>query len=127
MEINLLNTVLDRQMTTSQTEVLEELYKALYDIDNTSIDDAFKSESSNHHVFDVCYEEDSDHLIERVEEEFPTFAGTIKQLSCEDYCTDHDTYDSIEEEQDARDELVNKINAWKDSVNIFIKNVSEIY
>lgn len=127
MEINLLNTVLDRQMTTAQIEVLEELYKALYDIDNASIDDAFKAESSNHHVFDVCYEEDSDHLIERVEEEFPNLAGTIKQLSCEDYRTDHDTYDSIEEEQEARDTLISKINDWKDSVNLFIENVSEMY
>lgn len=127
MEINLLNAVLDRQMTTSQIEVLEELYKALYDIDNASIEDAFKAEAPNHHVFDVCYKEDSDHLIERVEEEFPNLEGYIEQLSCEDYVTDHDKFNNMMEENEAKDALISKINDWKDSVNLFIENVSEMY
>lgn len=51
----------------------------------------------------------------------------IRQLSYEDYCTDHDTYDSIEAEQDAKDALVAKINTRKDSVDVFLDNLDECY
>lgn len=127
METNLLDAVLDRQMTVNQIEVLEELLSAIIQIDNTNIDEAFKAEAPNHHVFDICYKEDTTSLIERVEEAFPNLEGMIDQLNCEDYCTDHDTYNSIEEEQDARDELINKINNWKDTVDLFIDNVYGMY
>ena len=48
-------------------------------------------------------------------------------ISCEDYCTDHNTYESIEEEQEAKDKLIAKINAWKDSVDVFIENIGDMY
>ena len=127
MLVYVLDEVLDRQMSIEQIEVLEELLTAIRKIDDTDIEEAFKSEASNHYVFNVCYKEDTSHLIERVEEAFPNLEGIIKQLSCEDYCTDHDEFDSIEAEQDAKDELINKINAWKDSVDVFIENIGDMY
>lgn len=123
----ILNDVLNRQMSIEQIEVIEELLVALRKIDNTDINGAFKAEAPNHHIFDVCYKEDTSNLITRVEEAFPNLEGIIKQLSCEDYCTDHDTYDSLEDEQDARDTLIAKINAWKDSVDVFIDNIGDMY
>lgn len=122
-----LNDVLNRQMSIEQIEVIEELLVALRKIDNTDINGAFKAEAPNHHIFDVCYKEDTSNLITRVEEAFPNLEGIIKQLSCEDYCTDHDTYDSLEDEQDARDTLIAKINKWKDSVDVFIDNIGDMY
>ena len=127
MLVYTLDNILDRQMNKEQIEVLEELLTAIRKIDNTNIEEAFKSEAPNHHVFDVCYKEDTSNLITRVEEAFPNLEGIIKQLSCEDYCTDHDTYDSIEDEQDAKDELINKINSWKESVDLFIENIGDMY
>lgn len=122
-----LNDVLNRQMSIEQIEVLEELLVALRKIDNTDINGAFKAEAPNHHIFDVCYKEDTSNLITRVEEAFPNLEGIIKQLSCKDYITDHDTYDSIDDEQDARDTLIAKINKWKDSVDVFIDNIGDMY
>ena len=122
-----LNDVLNRQMSIEQIEVLEELLNAIDRIEYTNIEEAFEAESPNHHVFDICYKEDTSHLIERVEEAFPNLEGIIKQLNCEDYCTDHGTYDSLEGEQDARDTLIAKINAWKDSVDVFIENIGDMY
>lgn len=122
-----LNDVLNRQMSVEQIEIIEELLNAIERIEYTNIEEAFKAESPNHHVFDVCYKEDTSQLIERVEEEFPNLEGIIKQLSCEDYCTDHDTYDSLEDEQDAKNKLIAKINKWKDSVDVFIDNIGDMY
>ena len=122
-----LNDVLNRQMSIEQINVLEELLNAIDRIEYTNIEEAFKVEAPNHHVFDVCYKEDTSHLIERVEEAFPNLEGIIKQLSCEDYCTDHDTYESIEAEQEARDKLIAKINSWKESVDLFIENIGDMY
>lgn len=127
MLVYTLDNILDRQMSDEQIKVLEELLRAIRKIDNTDIEEAFKSEAPNHHVFNICYKEDTSHLIERVEEAFPNLEGYIEQLSCEDYVTDHDTYDTIEDEQDARDTLINKINTWKDSVDVFIENVGDMY
>lgn len=122
-----LNDVLNRQMSIEQIEVLEELLVALRKIDNTDINGAFKVEAPNHHIFDVCYKEDTSNLITRVEEAFPNLEGIIKQLTCTDYRTDHDEFDSIEAEQDAKDKLIAKINAWKDSVDVFIDNIGDMY
>ena len=127
MLVYTLDNILDRQMSKEQIEVLEELLRAIRKIDNTDIEEAFKAEAPNHKVFDVCYKEDTSHLIERVEEAFPNLEGIIKQLSCEDYCTDHDSYDSIDDEQDAKNELISKINTWKDSVDVFIENIGDMY
>lgn len=85
------------------------------------------AEAPNHYVFDVCYKEDTSHLIERVEEAFPNLEGCINQLTCTDYWTDHDVYNSIIDERDARDKLLAKINAWKDSVDVFIENIGDMY
>ena len=123
----LLDNILNRQMSVDQIKVLEELLRAIRKIDNTDIEEAFQVEAPNHHVFDVCYKEDTSNLITRVEEAFPNLEGIIKQLSCDDYCTDHDTYDSLDDEQDAKDELIAKINAWKDSVDVFLDNLDECY
>ena len=123
----ILNDVLNRQMSVEQINVLEELLNAIDRIEYTDIEEAFKSEAPNHHVFNICYKEDTSHLIERVEEAFPNLEGIIKQLSCTDYCTDHDTYTSIEEEQDAKNKLIATINAWKDSVDVFIENIGGMY
>ena len=122
-----LNDVLNRQMSIEQIEVLEELLNAIDRIEYTNVEEAFKSEAPNHHVFDVCYKEDTSHLIERVEEAFPNLEGIIKQLSCVDYWTDHDVYNSIIDERDARDKLIAKINNWKDSVDVFIENIGDMY
>ena len=127
MLVYVLDEVLDRQMSIEQIEVLEELLTAIRKIDDTDIEEAFKSEASNHHVFDVCYKEDTSHLIERVEEAFPNLEGIIEQLTCTDYWTDHDVYNSIIDERDARDKLIAKINAWKDSVDVFIENIGDMY
>lgn len=127
METNLLDAVLDRQMTVNQIEVLEELLSAIITIDETNIEEAFKAEAPNHKVFDVCYKEDTSHLIERVEEAFPNLEGYIEQLSCEDYVTDHDIYESREDENYHKSQLISKIDAWKDSVDLFIDNVYEMY
>ena len=127
MLVYTLDNILDRQMSNDQIEVLEELLRAIRKIDNTDIEEAFKAEAPNHYVFNVCYKEDTSNLITRVEEAFPNLEGCITQLSCEDYCTDHDTYDSIEDEQDARDKLIAKINNWKDSVDLFIENIGDMY
>lgn len=127
MLVYTLDNILDRQMSDEQIKVLEELLRAIRKIDNTDIEEAFQVEAPNHYVFNVCYKEDTLHLIERVEEAFPNLEGIIKQLSCEDYCTDHDTYDSLEDEQDAKNELIAKINAWKDSVDVFIENIGDMY
>ena len=122
-----LNDVLNRQMSVDQIEVIEELLNAIDRIEYTNIEEAFEAESPNHHVFDICYKEDTSHLIERVEEAFPNLEGIIKQLSCTDYWTDHDVYNSIIDERDARDKLIAKINAWKDSVDVFIENIGDMY
>ena len=122
-----LDEVLNRQMSVEQIKVIEELLNALDRIEYTNIEEAFKAEALNHHVFNICYKEDTSHLIERVEEAFPNLEGYINQLSCEDYCTDHDTYSSTQEEQDAKDKLIAKINAWKDSVDVFIENIGDMY
>ena len=122
-----LNDVLNRQMSVEQIEVIEELLNAIDRIEYTNIEEAFKVEAPNHHVFDVCYKEDTSNLITRVEEAFPNLEGIIKQLSCEDYITDHDKFDSIEEEQDAKNKLISKINRWKDSVDVFIENIGDMY
>ena len=127
MLVYTLDEVLDRQMNKEQIEVLEELLTAIRKIDNTDIEEAFKVEAPNHHVFDVCYKEDTSHLIERLEEAFPNLEGIIKQLSCTDYWTDHDVYNSIIDERDARDKLIAKINAWKESVDLFIENIGDMY
>ena len=127
MLVYTLDNILDRQMSDEQIEILEELLTAIRKINNTDIEEAFQVEAPNHYVFNICYKEDTSHLIERVEEAFPNLEGIIKQLSCEDYCTDHDEFDSIEAEQDAKDELINKINAWKDSVDVFIENIGDMY
>ena len=127
MNTILLDNILDRQMSDEQINVLEELLRAIRKIDNTDIEEAFKVEAPNHYVFNICYKEDTSHLIERVEEAFPNLGGTIEQLSCEDYCTDHDTYDSIDDERDAKDKLVAKINTWKESVDLFIENIGDMY
>ena len=122
-----LNDVLNRQMSIVQINVLEEFLTALEKVNETDIEEAFKVEAPNHHVFDVCYKEDTSNLIARLGEAFPNLEGIIKQLSCEDYCTDHDTYTSIEAEQDAKNKLIAKINAWKDSVDVFIENIGDMY
>ena len=122
-----LNDVLNRQMSIEQIEVLEELLNAIDRIEYTNVEEAFKSEAPNHHVFDVCYKEDTSNLITRVEEAFPNLEGIIKQLSCTDYWTDHDVYNSIIDERDARDKLIAKINNWKDSVDVFIENIGDMY
>ena len=127
MLVYTLDNILDRQMSNEQINILEELLRAIRKIDNTDIEEAFKSEAPNHHIFDICYKEDTSNLIARVEEAFPNLEGIIKQLSCEDYCTDHDTYSSTQEEQDAKDKLIAKINAWKDSVDVFIENIGDMY
>ena len=127
MLVYTLDNILDRQMNKEQIEVLEELLRAIRKIDNTNIEEAFKAEAPNHHVFDVCYKEDTSHLIERVEEAFSNLEGIIKQLSCVDYWTDHDVYNSIIDERDARDKLISKINTWKDSVDVFIENIGDMY
>ena len=127
MLVYTLDNILDRQMNKEQIEVLEELLKAIRKIDNTNIEEAFKAEAPNHHVFDVCYKEDTSHLIERVEEAFPNLEGCINQLTCTDYCTDHDTYDTIIDERDAKDKLIAKINTWKDSVDLLIENIGDMY
>lgn len=127
MLVYVLDEVLDRQMNIDQIKVIEELLNALDRIEYTNIEEAFKAEAPNHHVFDVCYKEDTSNLITRLEEAFPNLEGIIKQLSCEDYCTDHDEFDSIEAEQDAKDKLIAKINAWKDSVDVFIENIGDMY
>lgn len=127
MNTLLLDDILNRQMTVEQIEILEKFLTALEKINETDVEEAFKAESPNHHVFDICYEEDTEHLVERVEEAFPNIEDIIEQLSCEDYCTDHDTYDTIEDERDAKDKLIAKINAWKDSVDVFLDNLDECY
>ena len=127
MLVYTLDNILDRQMNKEQIEVLEELLRAIRKIDNTDIEEAFKSEAPNHKVFDVCYKEDTSHLIERVEEAFPNLEGIIEQLSCVDYWTDHDVYNSIIDERDARDKLIAKINDWKESVDLFIENIGDMY
>ena len=127
MLVYTLDNILDRQMSSEQIKVLEELLTAIRKIDNTDINEAFKAEAPNHHVFNICYKEDTSNLIARVEEAFPNLEGIIKQLSCENYCTDHDSYDSIEDEQDAKNELIAKINTWKDSVDVFIENIGDMY
>lgn len=127
MLVYVLDNILDRQMNKEQIEVLEELLTAIRKIDNTDIEEAFKAEAPNHHVFDVCYKEDTSHLIERVEEAFPNLEGTIEQLTCTDYWTDHDVYNSIIDERDARDKLIAKINNWKESVDLFIENIGDMY
>ena len=127
MLVYTLDNILDRQMSVEQIEVLEELLRAIRKLDNTDINEAFKAEAPNHHVFDVCYKEDKSNLITRVEEAFPNLEGIIKQLSCTDYWTDHDIYNSIIDERDAKDKLIAKINAWKDSVDIFIENIGDMY
>ena len=127
MNIILLDNILDRQMSIEQIKVLEELLRAIRKIDNTDIEEAFKSEARNHYVFNVCYKEDTSHLIERVEEAFPNLEGYIEQLSCTDYWTDHDIYNSIIDERDAKDKLIAKINAWKESVDLFIENIGDMY
>ena len=127
MLVYTLDNILNRQMSVEQINVLEELLNAIDRIEYTNIEEAFKAEAPNHHVFDVCYKEDTSNLITRVEEAFPNLESIITQLSCEDYCTDHDTYTSIEEEQDAKNKLIAKINAWKDSVDVFIENIGDMY
>lgn len=127
MNTLLLDDILNRQMTVEQIEVLEEFLTALEKINETDVDEAFKAEAPNHHVFDICYEEDTKHLVERVEEAFPNIEDIIEQLSCTDYWTDHDVYNSIIDERDAKDKLIAKINAWKDSVDVFLDNLDECY
>ena len=123
----ILNDVLNRQMSIEQIEVIEELLNAIDRIEYTNVEEAFKAESPNHHVFDVCYKEDTSNLITRLEEAFPNLEGIIKQLSCTDYWTDRDVYNSIIDERDAKDKLIAKINAWKDSVDLFIENIGDMY
>ena len=127
MLVYTLDNILDRQMSNEQIEVLEELLRAIRKIDNTDIEEAFKAEAPNHYVFNVCYKEDKSNLITRVEEAFPNLEGIIKQLSCVDYWTDHDVYNSIIDERDAKDKLIAKINAWKESVDLFIENIGDMY
>lgn len=127
MLVYVLDEVLNRQMSKEQIEVIEELLNALDRIEYTNIEEAFKVEAPNHHVFDICYKEDTSNLITRVEEAFPNLEGTINQLSCTDYWTDHDVYNSIIDERDARDKLIAKINNWKDSVDLFIENIGDMY
>lgn len=127
MNTLLLDDILNRQMTVEQIEILEKFLTALEKINETDVEEAFKAESPNHHVFDICYEEDTEHLVEKVEEAFPNIEDIIEQLSCEDYYTDHDTYDTIEDERDAKDALISKINDWKDSVDVFLDNLDECY
>ena len=127
MLVYVLDNILDRQMSREQIEVLEELLVALGKIDGANVEDAFKAEAPNHKVFDVCYKEDTSHLIERVEEAFPNLEGMIEQLSCVDYWTDHDVYNSIIDEREAKKQLIDKIDAWKDSVDLFIENIGEMY
>ena len=127
MNTLLLDDILNRQMTVEQIEVLEKFLIALEKINETDVKEAFKAEAPNHHVFDICYEEDTEHLVERVEEAFPNIEDIIEQLSCVDYWTDHDVYNSIIDERDARDKLIAKINAWKDSVDVFLDNLDECY
>lgn len=127
MNTILLDDILNRQMTVNQIEVLEEFLTALEKINETDVEEAFKAEAPNHHVFDICYEEDTEHLVERVEEAFPNIEDIIEQLSCVDYWTDHDEFDSIEAEQDAKDKLIAKIENWKDSVDVFLDNLDECY
>lgn len=127
MLVYTLDNILDRQMNKEQIEVIEELLTAIRKIDNTDIEEAFKVEAPNHHVFDVCYKEDTSNLIARVEEAFPNLEGIIKQLSCVDYWTDHDVYNSIIDEREAKYALIAKINAWKDSVDVFIENIGDMY
>ena len=127
MNTLLLDDILNRQMTVEQIEILEKFLTALEKINETDVEEAFKAEAPNHHVFDICYEEDTEHLVERVEEAFPNIEDIIEQLSCEDYYTDHDTYDTIEDERDAKDALISKINDWKDSVDVFLDNLDECY
>ena len=122
-----INDVLNRQMSIEQINVLEELLNAIDRIEYTNIEEAFKAEAPNHHVFDVCYKEDTSNLITRVEEAFPNLEGIIKQLSCTDYWTDHDIYNSIIDERDAKDKLTNKIENWKESVDLFIENIGDMY
>lgn len=127
MLVYTLDNILDRQMNKEQIEVLEELLRAIRKLDNTDINEAFKAEAPNHKVFDVCYKEDTSHLIERVEEAFPNLEGIIKQLTCTDYWTDHDVYNSIIDEREAKDKLIAKINNWKESVDLFIENIGDMY
>ena len=127
MNTLLLDDILNRQMTVDQIEILEKFLTALEKINETDVEEAFKAEAPNHHVFDICYEEDTEHLVERVEEAFPNIEDIIEQLSCEDYYTDHDKFDSVEEENEAKDALISKINAWKDSVDVFLDNLDECY
>lgn len=127
MNTILLDDILNRQMTKEQIEVLEEFLTVLEKINETDVEEAFKAEAPNHHVFDICYEEDTSHLIERVEEAFPNLEGYIEQLTCTDYWTDHDVYNSIIDERDAKDKLIAKINNWKDSVDVFLDNLDECY
>ena len=127
MLVYVLDEVLNRQMSIEQIKVLEELLRAIRKIDNTDIEEAFKVEAPNHYVFDICYKEDTSTLITRVEEAFPNLEGIIKQLSCVDYWTDHDVYNSIIDEREAKDKLIAKINTWKDSVDVFLDNLDECY
>ena len=127
MNTDLLDDILNRQMSSEQIEVLEEFLTALERINETDVDEAFNAEAPNHHVFDICYEEDTKHLVERVEELFPNIEDIIEQLDCEDYCTDHDTYESKEEEAYHKSQLISKIDAWKDSVDVFLDNLDECY
>ena len=127
MLVYTLDNILNRQMSVEQINVLEEFLTALEKINETDIEEAFKVEAPNHYVFNICYKEDTSNLITRVEEAFPNLDGIITQLSCEDYITDHDTYTSIEAEQEAKDKLIAKINAWKDSVDVFIENIGDMY
>ena len=127
MNTLLLDDILNRQMTVEQIEILEKFLTALEKINETDIEEAFKAEAPNHHVFDICYEEDTEHLVERVEEAFPNIEDIIEQLSCEDYVTDHDKFNNMMEENEAKDALISKINAWKDSVDVFLDNLDECY
>lgn len=127
MNTILLDDILNRQMTVEQIEILEKFLTALEKINETDVEEAFKAEAPNHHVFDICYEEDTEHLVERVEEAFPNIEDIIEQLTCTDYWTDHDVYNSIIDERDAKNKLIAKINAWKDSVDVFLDNLDECY
>lgn len=127
MNTLLLDDILNRQMTVEQIEILEKFLTALEKINETDIEEAFKAEAPNHHVFDICYEEDTEHLVERVEEAFPNIEDIIEQLSCEDYVTDHDKFNNMMEENEAKDALISKINDWKDSVDVFLDNLDECY
>ena len=127
MNTLLLDDILNRQMSVEQIEILEKFLTALEKINETDIEEAFKAEAPNHHVFDICYEEDTEHLVERVEEAFPNIEDIIEQLSCEDYVTDHDKFNNMMEENEAKDALISKINDWKDSVDVFLDNLDEMY